>query len=120
MDLARAGLTIRLSMSLAHKQTKGQLRSRPREPIAMRTRLRLFWLTIFQSSLGMLRFARLRYYMQGCTSGHGGVYIWLLPICVHAHNYKHTMIRAYKVTKKNPYIQIYGEKSAKKVKIVWR
>ena len=62
----------------------------------------------------MLRFAGLRYYMQGCTSGHGGVYIWLLPICVHAHNYKHTMIRAYKVTKKNPYIQIYGEKSEKK------
>jgi hypothetical protein len=27
MGFARAGLTIRLSMSLAHKQTKGQLRS---------------------------------------------------------------------------------------------
>ena len=40
-------------------------------------------------------------------------------ICVYAVR-KHTMIRAYKVTKKNPYIQIYGEKSAKKVKIVWR
>ena len=72
MGLARAGLTISLSMSLAHKQTKRQLRSRSREPIAMRTRLRLFWLTIFQSSLGMLRSAGLRYYMQGCTSGHGG------------------------------------------------
>ena len=38
----RAGLTIRLSMSLAHMQTNGQLQSRPQEP--MRTGLRLFWL----------------------------------------------------------------------------
>ena len=44
MGFARAGLSIWLSMSLAHMQTKGQLRSRPQEPITMQTGLRLFWL----------------------------------------------------------------------------
>ena len=52
-------------------------------------------------------------------AGMAGHKFSCMPICVYAVR-KHTMIRAYKVTKKNPYIQIYGEKSAKKVKIVWR
>ena len=42
MGFARAESTIRLYRSLAHKQTKGRLHSRPQGTIAMRTRLRLF------------------------------------------------------------------------------
>ena len=55
-------------------------------------------------------------YMYSCFVGHE-------QVCRRVRVYvvrKHATIQAYKVTKKNPYIQIYGEKSEKKVKIVWK
>ena len=64
----------------------------------------------------MLRFAGVGDYMYSCFVGHEQM---CRRVRVHAVR-KHATIQAHKVTKKNPYIQIYGEKSAKKVKIVWR